>query len=148
MAKKVYTIGRIGDVKLYSKDGTTSRRHAELIVIDGKFYLADLDSKNGTFQVLEGGRRTRFSKGWVTVNDSFAFGDCVMTVAQMLQQVGELPHSLVASPCHEPRQGVDVPGQGEDSKVSGRRIFCPNGHIQLAGRAKCSKCGEELSEWK
>jgi pSer/pThr/pTyr-binding forkhead associated (FHA) protein len=43
------TIGRALDADLRLPDGLTSRRHAEITVVDGQVIIEDLESANGTF---------------------------------------------------------------------------------------------------
>lgn len=43
------TIGRALDADLRLPDGLTSRRHAEITVVDGQVVVEDLESANGTF---------------------------------------------------------------------------------------------------
>jgi hypothetical protein len=50
------TLGRSPDCELVFGDDTVSRRHARLELRDGRWFLIDLDSSNGT---LVNGRRVR-----------------------------------------------------------------------------------------
>lgn len=43
------TIGRSGDADVVVADGTTSRRHAEIVVTDSDVIIRDLDSRLGTY---------------------------------------------------------------------------------------------------
>ncbi len=46
---EVVTIGRESTSTLGLNHNTVSRRHAEITCVDGRYYLRDLDSRNGTF---------------------------------------------------------------------------------------------------
>lgn len=53
MQKAVYTIGRdTGDI-IFSQDGFVSGAHARISLKDGKYFLADLGSSNGTFMQVQ-----------------------------------------------------------------------------------------------
>ena len=81
MSKTPYIIGRAGDITLY--DDTVSRRHACLEVDVNDFYLRDLDSRNGTYEIC-GEKLVPFTAGAVTPDQVFAFGECVRSVTQLL----------------------------------------------------------------
>lgn len=84
MTRKSYTIGRAGDITLY--DDTVSRRHAMLEVEGEVLFLRDLDSRNGTFEIRDQ-TLVPFSGGEVHIDQVFAFGECVRSVAQLLKTV-------------------------------------------------------------
>ncbi len=81
MPKNSYIIGRAGDIALY--DDTVSRRHARLDVDGNECFLSDLESRNGTYLISEK-QLLPFTKGPLTHDMVFAFGECVRTVAQLL----------------------------------------------------------------
>lgn len=81
MSKKSYIIGRAGDIALY--DDTVSRRHARLDVDGDEYFLTDLESRNGTYLIRDK-QLLPFSKGPVTIDLVFAFGECVRTMGQLL----------------------------------------------------------------
>lgn len=84
MAKKSYIIGRAGDIALY--DDTVSRRHARLDVDGDEWFLTDLESRNGTYVIVDK-QLLPFTKGRVTGEQVFAFGECVRTMTQLLDSV-------------------------------------------------------------
>src|SRR6185436_14694556 len=47
--KPVFAIGRAADCDLSLADDGWSRRHAEVVYVDERFLLRDLDSRNGVF---------------------------------------------------------------------------------------------------
>ncbi len=81
MENRTYVIGRNGNIQLFDK--TTSSRHAELVVIDNQMYLTDLNSTNGTY-LMEKGKRKRFTKGYIELNQTLAFGEQVCTVRELV----------------------------------------------------------------
>lgn len=98
MSKKSYIIGRAGDITLY--DDTVSRRHARLDVEGDECFLTDLESRNGTYLIRDK-QLLPFTKGRVTDDQVFAFGECVRTMTQLLFSIGgrdEPPASEVAPP--------------------------------------------------
>ena len=84
MAKNTYIIGRAGDIALY--DDTVSRRHARLDIDGDECFLTDLESRNGTYLINEK-QLLPFSRGPLTSEMVFAFGECVRTVAQLLAAI-------------------------------------------------------------
>ncbi len=105
MDKKNYTIGRAGDVKL--NDETVSRHHACLEVDGDVLVLRDLDSRNGTYEVL-GQELKPFSVGPVTSGQVFAFGECVRSVAQLLK-TAKLQEALAGGAAKNSEKPVDDP---------------------------------------
>ena len=103
MDKKKYTIGRVGDVKLL--DETVSRHHACIEVDGDKLYLRDLDSRNGTYE-LRDDELVPFTAGPVTLDQFFAFGECVRGVAQMLR-TAELEAAITGAAAKAQRDDTD-----------------------------------------
>lgn len=81
MNNQTYVIGRRGNIQLFDK--TTSARHAELIVLNNQMYLTDLDSTNGTF-IMDHGKRKRFTKGYISLDQTLSFGDHICTVRELV----------------------------------------------------------------
>ena len=81
MSKTPYIIGRAGDITLY--DDTVSRRHACLEIDSEELFLRDLDSRNGTYEIIDE-KLVPFTAGAVNPDQVFAFGECVRSVAQLL----------------------------------------------------------------
>jgi hypothetical protein len=84
MPKKSYIIGRAGDITLY--DDTVSRRHARLDIDGDECFLTDLESRNGTY-LLRDKQLLPFTKGPVSEDQVFAFGECVRTMTQLLESI-------------------------------------------------------------
>jgi signal transduction histidine kinase len=71
-------IGRSSEA-LPITDTTVSRRHAELTPDDGKWYLRDLDSANGTF--LNGRKLSAAERVQLSAGDQFRCGSTLMSFA-------------------------------------------------------------------
>ena len=84
VSKKSYIIGRAGDIALY--DDTVSRRHARLDLNGDECFLTDLESRNGTYLIRDK-QLLPFTKGPVTHDLVFAFGECVRTMSQLLGSI-------------------------------------------------------------
>ena len=85
---------------------SVSRRHAEVIVLNGTIYLRDLGSKNGTFLVDENRTDKRpLREGYVQPGQLVMFGDCVRRIGDLLRarQAEEGPEGPAAP---EPRGPV------------------------------------------
>ena len=98
MPKKSYIIGRAGDITLY--DDTVSRRHARLDIDGDECFLTDLESRNGTYLIRDK-QLLPFTKGAVSEDQVFAFGECVRTMTQLLESIPGLdqtPSPAVAPP--------------------------------------------------
>lgn len=103
MAKKSFIIGRAGHIALY--DDTVSRRHARLDIDGDRYFLTDLDSRNGTYEIREK-QLVPFSSGEVTIDQVFAFGECVRNMGQLLANVASL---VAAQPAQESGVEPSVP---------------------------------------
>ncbi|HEX6996439.1 MAG TPA: FHA domain-containing protein [Gammaproteobacteria bacterium] len=147
-----FVIGRHKDADIVIDDATVGRRHAELVVTNGKFFLADLDSSNGIFQLLPDGREIRFSRGWVSATDRFAFGRFESSVAELLGMLpqarlqslgilGQIRSILGHGPEAGSVAGPVVVGVVRSPEQTGRRVRCLNcGHVYLASEPQCPKC--------
>ena len=83
------------------KDRRVSRRHAEVYVVEGRIFLRDLNSKNGTF-IIEDGHKKRLTEGYVQPTQLVSFAGCVRTMRDVL---GEFEPS-VGDP--DPHSGTDA----------------------------------------
>ena len=145
MEKKTYTIGRAGDIKL--KDETVSRRHACLEVEGDKLYLRDLDSHNGTYEIRDK-ELVPFTAGSVTQDQTFAFGECVRNVAQLLR-TAELEAALASAAAKTERDGTDDPLEATQvgSAIAPRKRLTSADIIQMLDRAEDEAAdGRELTD--
>jgi pSer/pThr/pTyr-binding forkhead associated (FHA) protein len=66
-----YILGRQGHIYLDSP--VASKQHAEISIQDGKVFLRDLDSSNGTF-VMKNGKPVKFESGYVELDQAIVIG--------------------------------------------------------------------------
>lgn len=76
-----FIVGREGHI--YIDSPTASKQHARFRIIDGKVYLRDLESTNGTFLVRDG-IWVRFDRGFVDPQQSIVIGGRIHRVMDLL----------------------------------------------------------------
>ena len=81
MEGRNFILGREGHIFIDS--GSASKHHAEIRVIDGKVYLRDLDSTNGTY-ILENKARVPFDAGYVDLQQSIVIGGKILVIQDLL----------------------------------------------------------------
>ena len=81
---RAYIIGREGHI--YLNDDTVSKHHAEIKIENGKIFLRDLDSTNGTF-LVKNNSLVRFEQGNLHPDQPVAIGSKVYTPRQLLRAV-------------------------------------------------------------
>ena len=77
-----------------------SRRHARLDIDGDECFLTDLESRNGTYLIRDK-QLLPFTKGAVSDDQVFAFGECVRTMTQLLESIpgrDQTPSPAVAPP--------------------------------------------------
>ena len=91
MEDGTYLIGRAPDGRagrgrrrLTLADPTVSQEHAELVVLDGTYYLIDLDSRNGTWR-YDGSERAAHREGYVDLHEPLGFGAVQCSLADLLR---------------------------------------------------------------
>lgn len=85
----LYQIGRSHRCDIVLEGRAVSKRHAELLILDdGRLYLTDCASRNGT-HVLRDGRWQAIRQRFVGPDERVKFGKAVLTVAALL---GKIPH--------------------------------------------------------
>ena len=86
-----YIIGREGEVYLedhiYINSPSVSRRHAAMKIKNGRIYLCDLDSTNGTY-LIENDTLVPFKEGYVSPSQPLAIGHVKCTINSLLAIVG------------------------------------------------------------
>lgn len=65
---------------------TVSNVHAELDVLNDRFFLRDLNSTNGLFRDEEG-KKVRFNEGYVELDQVVFLGDLRCTVRELLERI-------------------------------------------------------------
>ncbi len=81
---RTYIIGREGHI--YIDDKAVSKQHAELQVFEGKFFLRDLNSTNGTF-LVEGKTLVRFDKGYLRPEQRVVLGQRAYSISELMDMV-------------------------------------------------------------
>ncbi len=141
MSSRTYIIGRRGEIVL--RDDTVSARHAELTVLDDTLFLADLGSTNGTW-LIENGRRQPFDRGYVQPEQEFAFGNCVRSIAELLNAIEALGGGGVGAAARQASAAAARPGlaAGRAAEAEGDRKRCAScGAVVLVAELVCPVCG-------
>ena len=87
---KAYMIGRSPKVDIVVSDATVSRRHAELLFTDnGRYYLNDCGSKNGT-RVRQHGKWTRIKQTFVTRDQPLRLGEYETTARRLIASMSSV----------------------------------------------------------
>ena len=88
---QTYIIGREDDVFLedhiYIKSPSVSRRHAAMKMKNGRVYLRDLNSTNGTY-LIENDSPVPFIEGYVSPSQPIAIGHVKCTINSLLAIAG------------------------------------------------------------
>ncbi len=80
--KEIITLGRVEDNDIVVDDGYASRHHAQITKRGGRYYVRDLDSKNGTYldDELVLGETPLLDRQKLQVGDTaFTFQDTIIT---------------------------------------------------------------------
>lgn len=84
VSSRTLVVGRGVDADIPVADTSVSTRHAELtLTSDGRLYVTDCGSRNGTF-VEDGGRREPIRQGVVPVMATLHFGSCAIPARELL----------------------------------------------------------------
>ena len=86
MEGRSFVVGREGHIYINSQ--SASKRHAEIRIIDGRIYLRDLNSTNGTY-LLKNKGLVHFEKGFVNPRQPILIGDQIHTVQSLLAIASE-----------------------------------------------------------
>ena len=86
-----YIIGREGGVyiedDIYINSPSVSRRHAAMKIKNGRIYLCDLDSTNGTY-LMESDSLVPFKEGYVSPSQPIVIGHVKCTINSLLAIAG------------------------------------------------------------
>ena len=89
---QTYIIGREGDVyiedHIYINSPSVSRRHAAMKIKNGRIYLCDLDSTNGTYLIENDNLLVPFTEGYVSPCQPIAIGHVKCTINSLLAIAG------------------------------------------------------------
>ncbi len=81
LENRAFIIGRDGHIYLDSP--TVSKQHAEIKISNGRVFLRDLHSTNGTY-LLKNNRLVLFESGYVDPLQSIFLGDQAYTIMSLL----------------------------------------------------------------
>ena len=88
---RTYIIGRESEVHIedhiYINSPSVSRRHAAMKMKNGRIYLCDLDSTNGTY-LIENDNLVPFKEGYVTPSQPLVIGQVKCTINSLLAIAG------------------------------------------------------------
>lgn len=99
-----YIIGREGEVyiedHIYINSPSVSRRHAAMKIKNGRIYLRDLDSTNGTY-LMENDSLVPFKEGYVSPSQPIVIGHVKCTITSLLAIAGVYSASKTTSTLEE-----------------------------------------------
>ena len=85
--KHLYKIGRSNSCDIVLNDNSVSRKHAELLTLDdGRFYLTDCASQNGTY-ILQESQQQAVRQTFVQRTTCIRLGDIQLTIADLLHKI-------------------------------------------------------------
>jgi pSer/pThr/pTyr-binding forkhead associated (FHA) protein len=89
MGEHKFTIGRARECDIVLADDTVGRYHAELLYAEeGKFFISDCQSTNGTWLRREGrGKEVKIHQENIFPNDVLRFGKIIISVNELLDVV-------------------------------------------------------------
>ena len=109
---QTYTISRKGQVSMeghiYINSPTVSRPHAELKIKNGRIYLRDLNSTNGTY-IVDNDSLIRFEEGYVKSNQPIMIGRVKCTIQGLIATVGVYSASENNTLDIEDTQLIEIP---------------------------------------
>ena len=86
MEGRSFILGREGHI--YIDSPTASKHHAEITIRDGRIYLRDLKSTNGTF-LIKNKTLVEFDEGYVNPAQSIVIGKKVYVIEDLLAIAGD-----------------------------------------------------------
>lgn len=131
------TVGRSAAAAITIVHETVSRLHAEVIPLsDGRAYVTDCASRNGTF-VNDNGQWRQISQDFAGPGARLRFGEVEMTVSDLLLEITRL-QGAAAGPANGPPAGQAVARHAEKLDASQGVVRNPETGepIALADRPK------------
>jgi len=125
LSEKTFVIGRSRscDLILSDEEETVSRKHAEFTITpDGRFFLTDCNSTNGTW-LIEHGEARRIRQEYVSAEDTVQFGGLRKPVKGLLEAIHLKFPSVGGAPFGEQGGGVQKLAPPEEQKVQGDKLF-------------------------
>jgi len=81
MEGRTYILGREGHI--YMDSPTASKQHAEIMITDGKIFLRDLNSTNGTY-LKKNNALVKFEQGFVNPLQPIVIGEHTYVIQDLL----------------------------------------------------------------
>jgi hypothetical protein len=138
-----FSIGRAPECDLVIADASVSRRHAELVLLDGgQLYLVDCQSTHGT-RLSHGGTVRDVRQEFVEPGAILQFGDVSMPVGDVLAAL-RAKHPGIAEaprPSGGPAGGPAAARRGNTWARGTRLVRCACGVVKAKGQ-RCPECGE------
>jgi len=106
---QTYIIGRKGDICIDSP--AVSKHHAAIIIKNGRIYLRDLNSTNGTY-LVNNDNLVNFEEGYVKPNQPIVIGNVRCTVYTLLAFTGDNPALKIHSSDFKDAKTLVVPTTG------------------------------------
>jgi predicted component of type VI protein secretion system len=134
-----YSIGRSPDCDVVLADQSVSRKHAELVVLDGgQLFLVDCQSTHGT-TLMHGGTTRPVRQEFLEPDAVVTFGDVAMPVRDLLDAVRSR-HPGAKLPARA--SSSDMPVRRGNTWARGTRLVrCRCGVVKAKGQ-RCPECGE------
>jgi len=128
MVKTTFIIGRDRAADIPVADQSVSRRHAELVLMDGgRMFLTDCQSSNGTW-LLRKGQAVRITQETLHTGDQVRFGDVTIAVSDLVDVAQRVQ-----------RRGSGEPAATAPLPKSDRLVRCVCGAVISMGRP-CPFC--------
>ncbi len=133
MKTAILHVGRDPECEIPIADDTISRFHAEVQVTDdGRLFVIDTNSANGTFLLKDGGKE-KITQVTADPEDQIGFGDCVFEVSELIADIRSRAH-------HKSKQ-VAVRNESEPPSDV-RRVRCEVcGYVKCEGEP-CPRCSK------
>ena len=137
--ERKFTIGRSRDCDIVLSDDSVSRRHSELIFMpDGKLFLIDCNSANGT-ALIKNGSPVAIRQELISPTDTLKFGDVTLPVKELLEGIHLKFKVLNPQP---PATEASEPPQPKKPWIRGDRLIrCQCGAVKKANET-CQECGK------
>jgi pSer/pThr/pTyr-binding forkhead associated (FHA) protein len=135
-----FRIGRDAACDLVITDRSVSRRHADLVIEPGGgLEILDKESSAGTFLVRDGTAHS-ISRARLRPTDSIRFGECEMTVQDLLTRLRQIPPRAPSSRSSDAPPSRPPPPATPTTAQPGRMVRCSCGSIKKRG-TPCPACG-------
>jgi hypothetical protein len=136
-----FSIGRAPECDLVIADASVSRRHAELVFLDGgRLYLVDCRSTHGT-RLSHGGKVRDVRQEFVEPGAIVTFGDVSMPVGDLLDALRAKHPGLGVGDAPRPSGSPPAARRGNTWARGTRLVRCACGVVKAKSQ-RCPECGE------